>query len=193
MSANLPVFQAKDFKSDLKPIWCPGCGDYGVVQAMYRALGLYLYRFVASDILTLGTRNNLNVIFTTHLKRESEEAVQGNSALKARARKVILNSDIAPMIEGGFRNKFEGLVGASLYLEKKLDGGSLKYSAICDVSTGLGTIVMAKNRFGLPARLALSDKTLYQAVMEGLGKAKPAPVQVASSKPQTQSTGQSIK
>ncbi|MCK6545926.1 2-oxoacid:ferredoxin oxidoreductase subunit beta [Myxococcota bacterium] len=38
MSANLPVFQAKDFKSDLKPIWCPGCGDYGVVQAMYRAL-----------------------------------------------------------------------------------------------------------------------------------------------------------
>jgi 2-oxoglutarate ferredoxin oxidoreductase subunit beta len=28
----------KDFKSDLKPIWCPGCGDYGVVQAVYRAL-----------------------------------------------------------------------------------------------------------------------------------------------------------
>ncbi len=35
---NLPVFQAKDFKSDLKPIWCPGCGDFGVVQAIYRAL-----------------------------------------------------------------------------------------------------------------------------------------------------------
>jgi hypothetical protein len=30
--------QAKDFKSELKPIWCPGCGDYGVVQALYRAL-----------------------------------------------------------------------------------------------------------------------------------------------------------
>ena len=29
---------AKDFKSDLKPIWCPGCGDYGVVQAIYRSL-----------------------------------------------------------------------------------------------------------------------------------------------------------
>jgi 2-oxoglutarate ferredoxin oxidoreductase subunit beta len=27
-----------DFRSDLKPIWCPGCGDYGVLQAMYRAL-----------------------------------------------------------------------------------------------------------------------------------------------------------
>jgi 2-oxoglutarate ferredoxin oxidoreductase subunit beta len=28
----------KDYKSDLKPIWCPGCGDFGVVQAIYRAL-----------------------------------------------------------------------------------------------------------------------------------------------------------
>jgi 2-oxoglutarate ferredoxin oxidoreductase subunit beta len=30
--------QASDYKSDLKPIWCPGCGDFGVVQAIYRAL-----------------------------------------------------------------------------------------------------------------------------------------------------------
>ncbi len=29
---------ARDFKSDLKPIWCPGCGDFGVLQAIYRAL-----------------------------------------------------------------------------------------------------------------------------------------------------------
>jgi len=28
----------KEFKSDLKPIWCPGCGDFGVLQAVYRAL-----------------------------------------------------------------------------------------------------------------------------------------------------------
>jgi 2-oxoglutarate ferredoxin oxidoreductase subunit beta len=31
-------FQAGDFKSDLKPIWCPGCGDFGVVTALTRAL-----------------------------------------------------------------------------------------------------------------------------------------------------------
>ena len=31
-------YTARDFKSDLKPIWCPGCGDFGVVQAIYRAL-----------------------------------------------------------------------------------------------------------------------------------------------------------
>jgi 2-oxoglutarate ferredoxin oxidoreductase subunit beta len=31
-------YRAGDYKSDLKPIWCPGCGDYGVVTALTRAL-----------------------------------------------------------------------------------------------------------------------------------------------------------
>ena len=31
-------FVPGDFKSDLKPIWCPGCGDFGVVTAITRAL-----------------------------------------------------------------------------------------------------------------------------------------------------------
>jgi 2-oxoglutarate/2-oxoacid ferredoxin oxidoreductase subunit beta len=33
-----PKFQAGTFKSDLKPIWCPGCGDFGVLTALTRAL-----------------------------------------------------------------------------------------------------------------------------------------------------------
>ncbi len=33
-----PKLQPGDFKSDLKPIWCPGCGDFGVVTAITRAL-----------------------------------------------------------------------------------------------------------------------------------------------------------
>lgn len=28
----------KDFKSDVKPTWCPGCGDFGVLNATYTAL-----------------------------------------------------------------------------------------------------------------------------------------------------------
>jgi 2-oxoglutarate ferredoxin oxidoreductase subunit beta len=27
-----------DYKSELKPIWCPGCGDFGVLSAFYKAL-----------------------------------------------------------------------------------------------------------------------------------------------------------
>ncbi len=27
-----------DFKSELKPIWCPGCGDFGVLASLYRSM-----------------------------------------------------------------------------------------------------------------------------------------------------------
>lgn len=32
------TYAPNDYKSDVKPIWCPGCGDYGVLSAFYRAL-----------------------------------------------------------------------------------------------------------------------------------------------------------
>ena len=31
-------FTVADYKSDVKPIWCPGCGDFGVLSAFYKAL-----------------------------------------------------------------------------------------------------------------------------------------------------------
>ena len=32
------TFVANDFKSDLKPVWCPGCGDFAVLNSVHRAL-----------------------------------------------------------------------------------------------------------------------------------------------------------
>lgn len=137
-------------------------------QAMYRNLGLYLHRFVASDLMTVATRNHLNVILTTHLKRESEEQVHGNANIKNRAKKVMTNSDLAAQIEGGFRNKLSGLVGGDLYLEKTLKEGKIQYDALCDMTRGYGGVVNAKNRFGLPARLDLTKQTLYEAIRDSL-------------------------
>jgi 2-oxoglutarate ferredoxin oxidoreductase subunit beta len=36
--AEVPVFQAADYKSDLKPVWCAGCGDFGALAALHRAM-----------------------------------------------------------------------------------------------------------------------------------------------------------
>lgn len=33
-------YAPKDYKSDLKPIWCPGCGDFGVLNALYKAMSM---------------------------------------------------------------------------------------------------------------------------------------------------------
>ncbi len=36
--AIAPALTAQDFKSDYKPVWCPGCGDYTVLASITRAL-----------------------------------------------------------------------------------------------------------------------------------------------------------
>jgi len=37
-AAELPALQPADYKSDLKPVWCAGCGDYGALAALHRAM-----------------------------------------------------------------------------------------------------------------------------------------------------------
>ncbi len=34
----MSALTAKQYKSDIKPVWCPGCGDYGVLNAICKAL-----------------------------------------------------------------------------------------------------------------------------------------------------------
>lgn len=31
-------YSVKDYKSDIKPVWCPGCGDYSVLSSLTKAL-----------------------------------------------------------------------------------------------------------------------------------------------------------
>ncbi len=38
MSTMATMFKPGDYKTDIKPVWCPGCGDYGVLNALYRAM-----------------------------------------------------------------------------------------------------------------------------------------------------------
>ncbi len=37
-TAELPTFQPADYKSELKPVWCAGCGDFGALAALHRAM-----------------------------------------------------------------------------------------------------------------------------------------------------------
>ncbi len=36
--ASLPLYNWKDYRSEANVIWCPGCGDYGVLNALYHTL-----------------------------------------------------------------------------------------------------------------------------------------------------------
>lgn len=45
----LPVYNRKDFATDVDPRWCPGCGDYAIlsaVQSVFAELGIHRENFV---------------------------------------------------------------------------------------------------------------------------------------------------
>ncbi len=39
MATATAKLTAKSYKSEIKPVWCPGCGDYAVLSAITKALG----------------------------------------------------------------------------------------------------------------------------------------------------------
>lgn len=148
--------------------------------AAYRDIKNYLTRFMWSELLPLATRLKLNLIVTCHIKRESQEMIEGTvdkkTGMKA-AGKVAHDSDLAPVIEGSFRNTIDGKFGGVIYLEHKqglrevmINGKvekrpGLTYWAYCKKTSALQTIVLAKNKYNLPARLEITDKSFYEELM----------------------------
>ena len=50
----------KDYKSDLKPVWCPGCGDFAVLSAITKALAhLQLPREQVSLVTGIGCSSRI--------------------------------------------------------------------------------------------------------------------------------------
>lgn len=146
------------------------------LQAMYKNLGLWLQRFVPSEVLTFTTRYNCHVIVTVHLKREARDIVEGSDKFKTRARRVSTESDIAPMIEGSYRNKIEGIFGAHIYLENRLQAdGKTQYMAYCEKTIAFGTVVLAGNNYGLSPKLDITNKSFYDVLTSNINKGQSVP------------------
>lgn len=35
---TMPVYSPRDYRSGIKPVWCPGCGDFSVLAAITKGL-----------------------------------------------------------------------------------------------------------------------------------------------------------
>ena len=57
------------------------------------------------------------------------------------------------------------MIGASLYMDNKLGtDNKIKYQVYCDKTIAFGTVVTGKNRYGLPAILDITAKSLYDVL-----------------------------
>ena len=148
--------------------------------AAYRSLKLFLDEFTWRTLLPLATRNKLNLIVTCHVKRENPETVTGildKLGNKKTGGKVSHDSDLAPIIEGSFRHEIDGKFGAVIFLEhkpgtkqverdgRKVNVATMQYFAYCQKVAALDTVVNAKNKYGLPAKLDITDKSFYEILM----------------------------
>lgn len=138
--------------------------------AAFDALSIFLNEFIRADFLTMATRLRLNVVMTCHIQRESDEAME---------RKTVKDSDIAPRIIGSFRDTIDGLPGAVVYLEHKVgkdkDGQpSLTYWAYCQKTPAMQTIIQAKNKYGLPAKIDITNKSFYDILTATARNGRPS-------------------
>ena len=134
-------------------------GDGGKLdtQGMFGQLKINLSNWIDRDVLPF--RRYGNVIFTTHIMRESEQVMEGT---KTRAGVVDKLSNIYPDIVGSFRREIQRKFENVLYLEAKLGPGGKKYTAYTTKQIALGTVVLAKNCLNMqPIIENVSYETLF--------------------------------
>lgn len=62
-----PPLTAKDFRNDIKPVWCPGCGDFAVVASLAKALAeLSLTREKTAMITGIGCSSRIAAYMSTY-------------------------------------------------------------------------------------------------------------------------------
>ncbi|MBI3953919.1 MAG: 2-oxoacid:ferredoxin oxidoreductase subunit beta [Chloroflexi bacterium] len=65
--AQLITLAPKDFRSEVKPTWCPGCGDFGVLSATYKALAdLHLKREEVVVVSGIGCSSRFPYFLSTY-------------------------------------------------------------------------------------------------------------------------------
>lgn len=120
-------------------------------RGMYGKLGRWLYEFTLMNICSFPG----NVVVTSHIKQEHEEAMK----------KKIGNEDIVADILGGFRNQAPGMFSLVMFIDKIKKDGKYLYVARVDVGQGK----LAKNRYNLPEVI---ENVSYQTVVDAIAKAK---------------------
>ncbi len=95
--AEAEALTVKDYKSGDKPIWCPGCGDFGVLSAAYKALAaLQLPRHEVVVVAGIGCSSRTPYFMSTY----GLHGVHGRSLPMATGVK-LANPDLTVLVMGG--------------------------------------------------------------------------------------------
>jgi len=109
-SATTSAFSARDYKSDVKPVWCPGCGDYTVLSAIGKALAeLALAPEEVAVISGIGCSSRIPAYLNTY----GFHGVHGRSTALATGLK-LSRPDLTVLVTGGDGDGFS--IGGNHFL-----------------------------------------------------------------------------
>lgn len=165
------TFDGSSFLADMKGADIgKGAGSLdGDKWSYYRQLKNDLTWFMNANVMPLVSRYNLNVVLAYHVQREGDESKQKQTTRDA---------DWAPRVEGGFRQSLSALPRAMIYLHQSVElrgtEQTIKYSAFCQrVKVPHVGLVPAKNSYGLPPVLDITNKSLYEILVQSTTAAAP--------------------
>jgi len=113
--------QPKDYKSDYKPIWCPGCGDYSVLTSITKALAvLGVARENAAIVSGIGCSSRIPAYTSLY----GFHGVHGRALALATGLKVA-RPDLTVLVTGGDGDGFS--IGGNHFLHACRRNADLTY------------------------------------------------------------------
>ncbi|MDO8531473.1 MAG: 2-oxoacid:ferredoxin oxidoreductase subunit beta [Dehalococcoidia bacterium] len=102
MVTSAVTLTVKDYKSDVKPTWCPGCGDFAVLSATYKALADLQLRTERVVIVSgIGCSSRIPYFLSTY----GVHSLHGRALPMASGVK-LANPDMTVMVMGGDGDMF---------------------------------------------------------------------------------------
>lgn len=112
MSSNTCAasYSAKDYKSEVKPVWCPGCGDYAVLSSITKAFAdLNLEPHQTSVVSGIGCSSRIPAYTNTY----GFHTIHGRSLVVAAGLK-LARPDLTVLVAGGDGDGFS--IGGNHFL-----------------------------------------------------------------------------
>lgn len=107
---TVDTYSAKDFRSEVKPVWCPGCGDYGVLSSITKAcVDLGLAPHQTSVVSGIGCSSRLPAYTNTY----GFHSIHGR-ALAVGAGLKLARPDLTVLVVGGDGDGFS--IGGNHFL-----------------------------------------------------------------------------
>jgi len=148
--------KANEFKSDLRPIWCPGCGDFGVLAALQKALvELQIQPYNVVTISGIGCSSNLPGYINTY----GMHTLHGRALAVATGVKMA-NHELTVVVIGGDGDGFG--IGGNHFIHTMRRNVDLLYLAMDNQIYGLTT-----GQVSPTSRLGMKTKSTPFGSVEG--------------------------